>query len=186
MQNVNLTDHFLIAMPSLEDSFFAKTLTYICEHNEQGALGLVVNRPTTLSVEELLKQLGISPKAASSADSMVLLGGPVQIDSGFVLHQPIGSWKSTLSANTTTGLTASIDILQAVADCQGPEKMLVTLGYSGWSAGQLEQELAQNAWLTVPASAQILFELSTEQRLPAAMQSLGIDFSNLSNEVGHA
>src|SRR5690606_11319687 len=162
MQNVNLTDHFLIAMPSLEDSFFAKTLTYICEHNEQGALGLVVNRPTTLSIEELLKQLGMSPKAASTADSMVLLSSPVHIDSGSVLHQPIGAWKTTFTATTTTGLTASIDTLQAVADCQGPEKMLVTLGYSGWSADQLEQELAQTAWLTVPASAQILFELSTE------------------------
>jgi putative transcriptional regulator len=186
MQNVNLTDHFLIAMPSLEDSFFAKSLTYVCEHNEQGALGLVVNRPTDLSVEKLLQQLGISPRDSVSSALPVLLGGPVQIDSGFVLHQPIGSWKTTLSANATIGLTASIDILQAVADCQGPERMLVTLGYSGWAAGQLEQELAQNAWLTVRASSRILFELSFEEKLPAAMQLLGIDFSNLSNEVGHA
>lgn len=186
MQAVNLTDHFLIAMPSLEDSFFSKTLTYVCEHNEQGALGLVVNRPTGLSVEKLLTQLGMSPKDSVNADLPVLLGGPVQVDNGFVLHEPVGTWKFTLSSNTTIGLTASIDVLQAVADCQGPEKILVTLGYSGWVAGQLEQELAQNAWLTVPAQSDILFDLSFEERLPAAMALLGIDYLNLSNEVGHA
>ncbi|BBL34966.1 hypothetical protein Nstercoris_01220 [Nitrosomonas stercoris] len=186
MQAVNLTDHFLIAMPSLEDSFFSKTLTYVCEHNEQGALGLVVNRPTGLSVEKLLTQLGMSPKDSAAADLPVLLGGPVQVDNGFVLHEPVGTWKFTLSSNTTIGLTASIDVLQAVADCQGPEKILVTLGYSGWVAGQLEQELAQNAWLTVPAQSDILFDLSFEERLPAAMALLGIDYLNLSNEVGHA
>ncbi|SFU64432.1 putative transcriptional regulator [Nitrosomonas eutropha] len=186
MQAINLTDHFLIAMPRLEDSFFAKTLTYICEHNEQGALGLVVNRPTDLSVEKLLTQLGMSPQDPALSNLSVLLGGPVQVDNGFVLHEPVGAWRFTLSSNVTTGLTASIDILQAVADCQGPKKILVALGYSGWAAGQLEQELAQNAWLTVPAQSRILFELSFEERLPAAMKLLGIDFFNLSNEIGHA
>ncbi|MXS86186.1 YqgE/AlgH family protein [Nitrosomonas sp. HPC101] len=186
MQAINLTDHFLIAMPGLGDSFFAKTLTYVCEHNEQGALGLIVNRPTDLSVEKLLMQLGMSPKDSASSNLSVLLGGPVQVDNGFVLHEPVGAWEFTLSSNATIGLTASIDILQAVSDCQGPEKVLVALGYSGWAAGQLEQELAQNAWLTVPAQSRILFELSFEERLPAAMALLGIDFCNLSNEVGHA
>ncbi len=186
MQSINLTDHFLIAMPGLEDSFFTRTLTYICEHNERGALGLVVNRSTDLSVEKLLLQLGMSPKNATISNSPVLLGGPVQVDTGFVLHEPVGSWKFTLSANESIGLTSSIDILQAVADCRGPERMLVALGYSGWSAGQLEQELAQNAWLTVPAQSQILFELSFEERLPAVMSLLGINFYNLSSDVGHA
>lgn len=186
MENVNLTDHFLIAMPSLENSFFSKTLTYICEHNEEGALGLIVNRPTDISVEKLLQHLGISPGELRAGSLPVLLGGPVQVDGGFVLHQPAGSWQSTLSTNTTTSLTASIDILQAIAHHQGPEKMLVTLGYAGWAAGQLEQELAQNAWLTVPASAEILFEIPSEERLPAAMQLLGIDFCHLSSQVGHA
>lgn len=186
MPAMNLTDHFLIAMPKLEDSFFSKTLTYVCEHNKQGALGLVVNRPTGLSVEKLLTQLGMSPKDSVVTNLPVLLGGPVQVDNGFVLHEPVGAWKFTLSSNTTVGLTASIDVLQAVADCQGPEKILVTLGYSGWAAGQLEQELAQNAWLAVPAQSDILFELSFEERLPAAMALLGIDFLNLSNEIGHA
>ncbi|MBE7527779.1 YqgE/AlgH family protein [Betaproteobacteria bacterium PRO4] len=186
MPGINLTDHFLIAMPGLEDTFFARTLTYVCEHNEQGALGLVVNRPTDMSVEKLLLQLGMTPKNTASSSQPVLLGGPVQIDSGFVLHEPVGAWKSTLSSNESVGLTASIDILQAVANCQGPERMLVALGYSGWVAGQLEQELAQNVWLTVPAESQILFELSSEERLPAAIKLLGIDFCNLSSEVGHA
>lgn len=186
MQSVNLTDHFLIAMPGLEDSFFTRTLTYICEHNEQGALGLVVNRSTDLSVEKLLFQLGMFPNNPATSNLPVLLGGPVQVDTGFVLHEPVGSWKFTLSSNESVGLTSSIDILQAVADCQGPERMLVALGYSGWSAGQLEQELAQNAWLTVPAQSQILFELSFEERLPAAMNLLGINFCNLSSDIGHA
>lgn len=186
MQSVNLTDHFLIAMPGLEDSFFIRTLTYICEHNEQGALGLVVNRSTDLSVEKLLFQLGMFPNNPATSNLPVLLGGPVQVDTGFVLHEPVGSWKFTLSSNESVGLTSSIDILQAVADCQGPERMLVALGYSGWSAGQLEQELAQNAWLTVPAQSQILFELSFEERLPAAMNLLGINFCNLSSDIGHA
>ena len=126
MENVNLTDHFLIAMPSLENSFFAGTLTYICEHNEDGALGLIVNRPTDLSVDRLLQHLGISPGELREGSLPVLLGGPVQVDGGFVLHQPVGLWQSTLSTNATTGLTASIDILQAVAHHQGPDKIPVS------------------------------------------------------------
>ncbi|SFM09889.1 YqgE/AlgH family protein [Nitrosomonas communis] len=186
MKNINLTDHFLIAMPNLNDPFFAKTLTYICEHNEHGALGLVINRPTELTVEKLFEQLGIPFTDSFPTERFVLFGGPVQIDSGFVLHQPIGKWKSTLAVNQTVGLTSSVDILEAIANCEGPEQMLVTLGYSGWAPGQIEQELAQNAWLTVPASSNIIFEMSFEERLPAAAESLGINFSNLSNEVGHA
>ncbi|MDV6343679.1 MULTISPECIES: YqgE/AlgH family protein [unclassified Nitrosomonas] len=186
MKNINLTDHFLIAMPNLADPFFAKTLTYICEHNEHGALGLVINRPTELTVEKLFEQLGIPLTGSFPPGRFVLFGGPVQIDSGFVLHQPVGKWKSTLAVNQTVGLTSSVDILEAIANCEGPEQILVTLGYSGWAPGQLEQELAQNAWLTVPASSNIIFEMSFEERLPAAAQLLGINFSNLSNDVGHA
>lgn len=186
MKNINLTDHFLIAMPSMGDPFFAKTLTYICEHNEDGAVGLVINRPTELTLEKLLEQLGIPFADSLPAGRSVLFGGPVQVDSGFVLHQPVGEWKSTLAVNPMLGLTSSVDILEAIANCKGPEQMLVTLGYSGWAPGQLEQELAQNAWLTVPASARIIFDVSFEERLPAAAQLLGINFSNLSSEVGHA
>lgn len=186
MPTLNLTDHFLIAMPSMEDSYFVKTLTYICEHNEQGALGVIVNRPTEFPVKKLLKQLGLSPQDSTTSDTPVLQGGPVRMDNGFVLHEPVGSWKFTLSSNTEIGLTSSIDILEAIAENRGPERVLVALGYAGWTAGQLEQELANNVWLTVPAEPDILFDLSFEEKLPAAMKSLGIDFSNLSNQVGHA
>ncbi len=186
MENVNLTDHFLIAMPNMADPFFAKTLTYICEHNERGALGLVINRPTDLSLEKFFDQLGIPKLDTFPKGHTVLFGGPVQIDSGFVLHKPIGNWKSTLAVNPTVGLTSSVDIFNAIANCEGPEEMLVTLGYSGWAPGQIEQELAQNAWLTVPASHSIIFEMTFDERLPAAIKLLGINFSNLSNQVGHA
>lgn len=186
MKNINLTDHFLIAMPNMVDPFFAKTLTYVCEHNEHGAVGLVINRPTELTLEKLFEQLGIPSADSLPEGRLVLFGGPVQIDSGFVLHQPVGEWKSTLAINQTIGLTSSVDILEAIANCQGPEQMLVALGYAGWAPGQIEQELAQNAWLTVPASSRIIFEMSFEERLPAAAQLLGVNFSNLSNEVGHA
>jgi putative transcriptional regulator len=186
MQNVNLTHHFLIAMPSMADTVFAKTITYVCEHNEQGALGLVINRPTDLTLVSLLKQLGISSVDDSPEEMPVLFGGPVQIDCGFVLHHPVGKWQSTLAVNDEVGLTTSLDILQAIANSEGPKQALVALGYSGWAPGQIEQELAQNAWLTVPASSSVLFDLSSEKKLPAALKLLGINFSNLSNEVGHA
>jgi len=187
MKNVNLTHHFLIAMPTIADSLFSKTLTYICEHNEQGALGIVINRPTGLTLLNLFKQLDI-PQMDSLAESIpVLFGGPVQLDCGFVLHHPVGKWQSTLVVNKEVGLTTSLDILKAIANAEGPEQVLIAMGYAGWAAGQIEHELAQNAWLTVPASANVIFDMPSEERLPAAMQLLGITNSaNLSNEIGHA
>ena len=187
MKNVNLTHHFLIAMPTIADSLFSKTLTYICEHNEQGALGIVINRPTDLTLFNLFKQLDI-PQMDSLAESIpVLFGGPVQLDCGFVLHHPVGKWQSTLVVNKEVGLTTSLDILKAIANAEGPEQVLIAMGYAGWAAGQIEHELAQNAWLTVPASANVIFDMPSEERLPAAMQLLGItNCANLSNEIGHA
>lgn len=186
MKNVNLTHHFLIAMPAMEDSVFSKTLTYICEHNEQGALGIVINRPTTLTLVNLFKQLDIPQADCLVETAPVLFGGPVQLDCGFVLHHPVGNWQSTLAVNQEVGLTTSLDILKAIANNDGPDQVLIALGYAGWAAGQIEHELAQNAWLTVPASSGVIFDLSSEERLPAAMQLLGISYANLSNEVGHA
>jgi len=189
MKTINLTNHFLIAMPAMVDSVFAKTLTYICEHNEQGALGLVINRPTDLTLKKLFKQLDIPQKEDTGDgddDVSVMFGGPVQLDCGFVLHQPVGDWQSTLTINDEVGLTTSLDIMKAIANSEGPDRKLITLGYAGWSAGQLEQEMGQNAWLSVPASMDIIFTMSTEERLPAAMQLLGVDFANLSNDIGHA
>ena len=183
---IDLTHHFLIAMPNMVDPYFAKSLTYICEHNDQGALGVVVNRPIDLSLQALFERINLAFEADDLRDIPVYFGGPVQTDRGFVLHQPVGEWHSTLKVRGSLGLTTSKDILEAVGAGAGPAKLLVTLGYSGWAAGQLEHELAQNAWLTVEAGEQIIFDLPAEEKLPAAMELLGVDFANLSEDAGHA
>lgn len=186
MNNVDLTQHFLIAMPAMADPHFAKTLTLICEHNENGALGIIVNKPTDLNLRGLLEQIKITPQTDDFHVVPVHFGGPVQVDRGFVLHRPAGGWQSTLPVGDDIGLTTSKDILEAVARGEGPKHMLVTLGYAGWAPGQLEHELAQNAWLTVPARADILFDMPAEERFAAAMQVLGVDYANLSDVAGHA
>ncbi|MFL6566103.1 MAG: YqgE/AlgH family protein [Burkholderiales bacterium] len=186
MSSINLTHHFLIAMPSMADPYFAKTLTYVCEHNDQGALGLVVNRPIDMTLQALFERLSLTLRDGERADAPVYFGGPVQTDRGFVLHAPAGSWQATLRVGAHIGLTTSKDILEAVGRGEGPEQLLVTLGYAGWSAGQLEHELSQNAWLTVEASDGILFDTPAEERLPAAMELLGLDFARLQDEAGHA
>ena len=183
---IDLTHHFLIAMPNMVDPYFAKSLTYICEHNDQGALGVVVNRPIDLSLQALFERINLRLEPYELHDIPVYFGGPVQTDRGFVLHQPVGDWHSTLKVRDSLGLTTSKDILEAVGKGNGPAKMLVTLGYSGWAAGQLEHELGQNAWLTVEAGEQIIFDLPAEEKLPAAMELLGVDFANLSEDTGHA
>ena len=186
MLNVNLTHHFLIAMPAMADPHFSRTLTYICEHNDQGALGIVVNRPLEMTLQALLEQVSIPPAGGKFKLVPIYFGGPVQVDRGFVLHTPLGQWQSTLTVNPEIGLTTSKDILQAVARGEGPGKLFVTLGYAGWAPGQLEHELAQNAWLTVQASPDVIFDLPLEKRLSAAMSLLGIDFASLSEQAGHA
>ena len=186
MQSVNLTHHFLIAMPALADPFFSKTLTYICEHSDQGALGLVVNRPIDLTLKDLLDQLDISSDDQAVTALPIMFGGPIQLDRGFVLHQPVGDWQSTMVVHDNVGLTTSLDILRAIASGESPKELLVALGYSGWAPGQIEHELSQNTWLTVPASPNIIFELPAEDRLTAAMRLLGVDLSSLSDEVGHS
>ncbi len=186
MNSVDLTQHFLIAMPAMVDPHFARTLTLVCEHNENGALGIVINRPTEMNLRGLLEQVNITPEVGNLRSVPVNFGGPVQVDRGFVLHQPVGGWQSTLAVGTDIGLTTSKDILGAVARGAGPERMLVTLGYAGWAPGQLEHELAQNAWLTVPARTDILFDMPAEERLAAAMHALGVDYASLSDVAGHA
>jgi len=183
---VNLTHHFLIAMPAMADPHFAHTLTFVCEHNADGALGIVVNRPIEMTLSALFEQIEVSLPDSPLGRSPVLYGGPVQMDRGFVLHRPLGNWQSTLAVSDDLGLTTSKDVLEAVARGEGPKDVLVSLGYAGWSAGQLEQEIAQNAWLTVAANPEVLFDTPIEARLPAAMRLLGIDFSRLSEDVGHA
>ncbi len=187
LTSVNLTNHFLIAMPAMTDPYFANTLTYICRHDGDGALGVVVNRPIDLTLRGLLEQIDIPMPADVGGAEPVLYGGPVQMDRGFVLHAPLGAWQSTLAVNDQIGLTTSRDILQTVGSGElNTTSLLVTLGYAGWEAGQLERELGANAWLTVEASTDVLFGLSAEQRLPAALERLGVSFAMLSDQAGHA
>ena len=186
MDNVNLTDNFLIAMPTLEDPYFSHALVYICEHNENGALGIIVNRPIDMNLAGLFDKIDIKLEDETLGQLPVYFGGPVQLDRGFVLHRPVGHWQSTLLINSEVALTSSRDVLSSVGSLGQPTEFIVTLGYAGWDAGQLEEELAQNSWLTVPAKASILFELPPEERLPAAMQKLGISFTQLSDVAGHA
>jgi putative transcriptional regulator len=191
VENVNLSGHFLIAMPAMTDPYFAKSVTFICEHNQDGAMGVVINRPIDMNLEALFEQIHLPLENTPLAQNSVHFGGPVQIERGFVLHQPAGNWDSTIAIHGNTALTTSKDILEAVAKGQGPEKLLVTLGYAGWSPGQLEQELAQNAWLSIkPGDSQaqdkVIFDIPNEEKLTAAMNLLGINFATLSDVAGHA
>lgn len=189
---VRLAHNFLIAMPAMTDPNFARTLTYICEHNEQGALGIIINRPMDLDLATLFERVNIPFDVSHQHREMgampIYYGGPVQTDRGFVLHRPRGEWQSTLVVQESAdiGLTSTRDILVGIGANGQPADILVSLGYAGWSAGQLEWELAQNAWLNVAADPRIIFELPPEERLSAAMQLLGIDFANLSDVAGHA
>ncbi|THF63847.1 YqgE/AlgH family protein [Pseudothauera nasutitermitis] len=182
----NLTHHFLIAMPGMADPNFARTLTYIAEHTDHGALGVIVNRPIDMTLGALFERIEVPLEAEGFANQPVYFGGPVQTDRGFVLHRPAGDWHSTLKVGEEAALTSSRDILQALGSQGQPEEVLVALGYAGWTAGQLEQELADNAWLTVPADLAIVFDLPPEERFAAALQRLGVDFANLSDVAGHA
>lgn len=182
----NLTNHFLIAMPSLEDGNFSKSVTYICEHNEDGALGITINRPSSITMEEILIQLRITERNPDIPPPIILNGGPVQTDRGFILHSPIGEWESSLKVTDNIAVTTSQDIMQAIANGSGPKNKLIALGYSGWAAGQLEYELSENSWLTCPASEDILFNTAIEKRWDTAAMLLGIDLNLLSNQTGHA
>jgi putative transcriptional regulator len=182
----SLKDHFLIAMPSLTQGIFAHSVTYLCEHNEHGAMGIIINQPLDLQLREILDQLHIEV-VRSHLNEPVMAGGPVQIERGFVLHRTSEKkWEATTTISADISLTTSRDILDAFARDEGPSAALVALGYAGWSAGQLESELADNAWLTVPADCTILFETPIKQRLDAAVAVLGIDLSMLAPGAGHA
>jgi len=182
----SLSNHFLIAMPALDDPNFHHTTTYICEHDEDGALGVVINRPLDMQLGEILQHMEIEACDEAISTRQVYMGGPVQNDRGFVLHEPAGDWEATLMVTDTIGITSSRDILQAIAEGKGPDNTIITLGYAGWGAGQLEQELADNTWLSGPASSKIVFETPSEQRWQAAAALLGIDLNLLSSDTGHA
>jgi putative transcriptional regulator len=181
-----LTNQFLIAMPGLADPNFAQTVTLVCEHNDQGALGIVINRPLQMTFADVFAQLELDATQSKVAAQPVLQGGPVQTDRGFVLHSPGPSWDSTLAVSDWLHLTTSRDVLEALARGEGPKAALIALGYAGWGAGQLEDEVAQNAWLTVPASEAVLFDTALERRWEAASRLLGVDLLHLSSDAGHA
>ena len=182
----SLRNHFLLAMPSLAEGIFSHSITYICEHGESGAMGIVINQPLELTVAEIFDHLQI--KALKDFDEVpVMAGGPVQIDHGFVLHRAMDTeWEASIKVTEDITLTTSRDVLRAIANGTGPEEHLIALGYAGWSPGQLEQELAQNSWLTLPADSDIIFATPCEQRLGAAAAQLGIDMNLISGQAGHA
>lgn len=187
MENaLSLANHFLIAMPSMQDPNFARTVTLICEHNEHGAMGIVINRPTDLIVRDIVKQLEIEESDARALGVTVHVGGPVQSNRGFVVHEPLGEWESTLVVNETLGVSTSRDIIVALAGDRGPKRFLLALGYAGWSPGQIEQELKENAWLSTPADMEIVFGLPAEQRWEAAARLVGVDLTTISSDAGHA
>lgn len=181
-----LTNHFLIAMPALRDPNFSRTVTLICEHSSDGAMGIVINRVTDLRLADVLSQMEIDAGQSQHLDMPVHIGGPVQNNRGFVLHEPIGTWESTLTVTDSLGVSTSRDILVALAENRGPQRCLLALGYAGWSPGQLEKEIADNAWLSGPADHQILFDTPVEARWGAAVNHLGVDLAALSSEAGHA
>ncbi len=181
-----LTNQFLVAMPAMVDANFAQTVTFIWEHNHEGALGIVINRPLQMRLAEVFEQLQLPMSPGVDGVQPVLQGGPVQTDRGFVVHRVGGDWEHTRKVSSSIQVTTSPDILNAMARGAGPEPAIVALGYAGWGAGQLEAELAQNAWLTVPCDETILFSTPFEQRWQAAGRLLGIDVATISSHVGHA
>ena len=183
---VDLTNQFLIAMPAMADENFAGSVVYVCEHGDKGALGLVINRPTDLTLATLFERIDLKLEIAPWKDAPVFFGGPVQTERGFVLHQPLGEYSSSLPVGQDIALTTSKDVLEAVAEGHGPGRMLVTLGYAGWGAGQLEHEIGQNAWLTVAAQPDVIFDTPVDERFDAALRLLGIDAGQLSGLAGHA
>jgi|TARA_B110000090_G_scaffold209058_1_gene264489 putative transcriptional regulator len=191
----SLENQLLIAMPTLGDPYFNKTVTYICEHNKEGAMGLIINLPVNLSLEELLGQLEeekdnksikVNNQHTGRLKQMVLSGGPIASERGFILHTPQSCWSSSLSLSDDIMITTSKDILLSLGTKEAPDNFMVTLGYAGWGPGQLEEELKANSWLTTPADADILFNTPIEQRWKKATEKLGIDIAHLSSDVGHS
>lgn len=184
---MSLKNHFLIAMPSLLDPNFFRSVTYLCAHDEQGATGIIINQPLpTVRLNDILEQIGIHTSYPEVANRLVFNGGPLQKDRGFILHSSNTVWNTTLNVSEQISLTTSPDILKAIAQNQGPTHALIALGYANWQPGQLEQELAANAWLYGPANFDILFYMAIEQRWRAAATVMGIDINRLSSDVGHA
>lgn len=186
-QDSGLHNFMLISMPQMEDENFVRSLVYICEHNEKGAMGLVINRQNNISFGDILPQLNISDRNATNVDQIIFAGGPVQPEHGFVLHTPLDNkqWSSSIRVSEDLCLTTSSDVIDDIAHSSGPEHSLIALGYAGWGPGQLEKELAQNSWICCPFDADIVFDMPPEDRFQAATDSLGIDINLISTKIGH-
>jgi len=182
---MDLTNQFIIAMPTLRDPNFYRTVTYLCAHNKDGAMGIVINRPLSLSLGDVLKHMEIKVTDPVVNHIRVFQGGPVQPERGFVIHQPSGEWDAVLHVGKDIAVATSRDILLALAEGKGPSNVTVALGYAGWGAGLLEKEIAENAWLTGPVDSRIIFDVSYEERWHSAARLLGIDPNLLSTEAGH-
>ncbi|MCE9678049.1 YqgE/AlgH family protein [Shewanella sp. AS1] len=183
----SLRNHLLIAMPSLNDTFFERSVIYLCDHDKQGSMGLMINRPIGVNVNELLKQMQLEDyQTIESINTEVLLGGPVAQEKGYVLHTPQNIWSNSRQLTDDLMLTTSRDVLTSLGSNKAPENFIVALGYAGWGSQQLEQELADNAWLTIPAELDILFNTPHDERWTKAVQSLGFDISQLSSQIGRA
>jgi putative transcriptional regulator len=190
-QRIDLTNQFLIAMPGMADDNFAGSVVYLCEHNERGALGLVINKPIDITLKNLFEKVELSLDREGLAEQPVYFGGPVQTERGFVLHEKQSddagiSYSSTMSVPGGLEMTTSRDVLEAMAHGAGPKKVLITLGYSGWQAGQLEDEIGRNGWLTVGADPSVIFDTPVDKRYERALSLLGFDPRMLSQEAGHA
>ena len=187
---INLTNQFLIAMPGMADGAFAGSVVYLCQHTETGALGLVINKPIDIKLKSLFEKVELSLDTPSLAEQPVYFGGPVQTERGFVLHERVGDepspYSSTLSIPGGLDMTTSKDVLEALSHGAGPKRLLVTLGYSGWAAGQLEDEISRNGWLNVDAVPEIIFDTPVDKRYDRALSLLGIDPMMLSQDAGHA
>lgn len=186
LQADSLCNQLLIAMPGMEDPNFSSSVTLICEHSDDGALGIVINKPLQLQLGDVFKQLSLTDADAAMAANPVVHGGPVGTDRGFVLHDPGSAFESSLAVSDDIHLTFSKDVLDAMATGSGPGKSLVALGYAGWDAGQLEQEILSNSWLSVPATTDIVFEMPFNERWAAAARTLGIDITQIAPDAGHA
>jgi len=183
----SLEHHFLIAMPALENSWFEKTVIYIVEDNEHGAMGLVINLPNKLNVQELLEHFDLSvPNHAAFLEQQVLIGGPVDLERGFILHDDVGDWKSTMSLPDNLTMTVSEDFLEALSQNKAPLRFMVCLGFAGWEPGQLANEIQDNSWLTIPFNQSLLFDTPAEDKWEVALGTLGISPEFLSSEAGHA
>lgn len=184
-QATYLNNQFIIAMPNLADPDFFHTVTYLCQHNAEGALGIVINRSAEMKLGDIFKQMKIRVTSPVASEALVFAGGPVHQDRGFVLHTTGGDWDATMAVSESISLTTSRDVIEAIADGKGPEQYLVALGYAGWGEGQLEQEILANAWLNTPNSKYILFDTPINKRWQAAAEQIGIDINQLTTQAGH-